>query len=72
MCGTQSRPKEGGKRVGSSTTRVGEVSEQGRGERRLRRGMRRGWEYALAGAALGVRARGSRRARRAGRGWKRG
>ena len=47
------RPKEDGKRVGSSTTsttRVGEVSEQGRGERRLRRGIRRGWEYALAEA----------------------
>ena len=32
VCGTQSRPKEGGKRVGSGITRVGEVSEQSRGK----------------------------------------
>jgi len=32
VCGTQSRPKEGGKRVGSGITRVSEVSEQGRGK----------------------------------------
>ena len=61
MCGTQSRPKEGGKRVGSGITRVGEVSEQSRGK---------GAQAAARDeAGLGVRARGSRHARRAGLGW---